>query len=126
IVQNAILLANDSNSKKQALTPASIVVAVANGISVSRPGAQKEVLHNYLQRLRQLEEICRAFPGVINTYALQAGREIRVAVEHTQVDDNQAEQLALTLAQKIKANIHYPGQIKVTVVREYRSVNFAK
>jgi ribonuclease Y len=126
IIQNAILIAHDSSSAKPALTPISIIVAIANEVSVSRPGAQKEVLSNYLQRLGQLEEICRAFPGVINTYALQAGREIRVAVEHTQLDDAQAEQLALAIAQKIKGTVHYPGQIKVTVVREYRSVNFAK
>jgi ribonuclease Y len=103
-----------------------VIVAAANEVSISRPGARKEMLDGYFQRMRQLEEICRSFYGVIKTYALQAGRELRVIVEYSQVDDAKAEQIALSIAQKIHETVHYPGQIKVTVVREYRSVSFAK
>jgi ribonuclease Y len=125
-VQNAILLANVSDNSAPALAATSIIVAAANEISISRPGARKEMLESYFRRMGQLEQICRSFSGVINTYALQAGREIRVIVEHSQVDDAEAEQLALSVAQKIQENVHFPGQIKVTIVREYRSINFAK
>jgi ribonuclease Y len=126
IVQNAILLANVPDNSLPALSAISVIVAVANGISLSRPNARKEILESYFQRMQQLEQICRSFPGVIKSYALQAGREIRVIVEHGEVDDAKAEQLALSIAQKIQDSVHYPGQIKVTVVREYRSISIAK
>jgi len=126
LVQNAMLWAHHSDNNTPVLTATSVIVAAANEISISRPGARKEVLENYFQRMRQLEEICRSFNGVIQTYALQAGRDIRVIVEHNLVDDAKAEQIALSIAQKIHDSVHYPGQIKVTVLREYRSVSFAK
>jgi ribonuclease Y len=127
LVQNAILWAHHSdNNSLPAVAPESVIVAAANEVSISRPGARKEMLDSYFQRMRQLEEICRSFYGVIKTYALQAGRELRVIVEYSQVDDAKAEQIALSIAQKIHETVHYPGQIKVTVVREYRSVSFAK
>lgn len=126
IVENAILFANNLHREGQALTAATIIVGVANEISISRPGAQKEMLANYFQRMSQLESIANSFPGVINTYALQAGREIRVAVEHTKVDDARAEQMAVDIARKIQDSIHYPGQIRVSIVRQYRAVDFAK
>ncbi|MCI0695180.1 ribonuclease Y [candidate division KSB1 bacterium] len=127
LVQNAILWAHHSdNNNLPAVAPESVIVAAANEVSISRPGARKEMLDSYFQRMRQLEEICRSFYGVIKTYALQAGRELRVIVEYSQVDDAKAEQIALSIAQKIHETVHYPGQIKVTVVREYRSVSFAK
>jgi ribonuclease Y len=126
LVQNAILWAHHSDNNLPALAPMSVIVAAANEISISRPGARKEMLESYFQRMHQLEEICRSFYGVIKTYALQAGRELRVIVEYSQVDDAKAEQIALSIAQKIHESVHYPGQIKVTVVREYRSVSFAK
>jgi len=126
LVQNAILWAHYADNNTPALAATSVIVAAANEISISRPGARKEMLENYFQRMRQLEQICRSFYGVIQTYALQAGREIRVIVEYSQVDDAKAEQIALSIAQKIHDTVHYPGQIKVTVVREYRSVSFAK
>jgi len=126
LVQNAILWSHQSDNNLQALSPISVVVAAANEISISRPGARKEMLDSYFQRMRHLEDICRSFPGVIQTYALQAGRELKVVVEHNLVDDAKAEQIALSIAQKIHDSVHYPGQIKVTVVREYRSVSFAK
>lgn len=125
-VQNAIIWAHHVEDGVPALTPISVIVAAANEISLSRPGARKEMLNSYFQRMHQLEEICRSFMGVLQTYALQAGREIRVIVEHRLVDDAKAEQIALSIAQKIHDTVHYPGQIKVTVLREYRSVNFAK
>ncbi|MCG3156066.1 MAG: Ribonuclease Y [bacterium] len=125
-VENAILFANNPNRNGQMLTVASILVATANEISLSRPGAQKETLANYFQRMSALETISNSFPGVIRTYALQAGREIRVIVEHTKVDDARAEQMAVDIARKIQQNVHYPGQIRVTIVREYRAVDFAK
>ncbi|MCG3118472.1 MAG: Ribonuclease Y [bacterium] len=126
LVQNAIIWAHHAEDGAPALTPISIIVSAANEISLSRPGARKEMLNSYFQRMHQLEEICRSFMGVLQTYALQAGREIRVIVEHRLVDDAKAEQIALSIAQKIHDTVHYPGQIKVTVLREYRSVNFAK
>lgn len=125
-VENAILFANNPNRNGQMLTVASILVATANEISLSRPGAQKEKLASYFQRMSALETIANSFPGVIRTYALQAGREIRVIVEHTKVDDARAEQMAVDIARKIQQNVHYPGQIRVTIVREYRAVDFAK
>ncbi len=126
VVQNAILWAHQGDNGIPALTPTSVIVAAANEVSIARPGARKEMLDSYFQRMRQLEEICRSFYGVIKTYALQAGRELRVIVEYSQVDDAKAEQIALSIAQKIHETVHYPGQIKVTVVREYRSISFAK
>ncbi len=127
LVQNAMLWAHHSdNNSLPAVAAESVIVAAANEVSISRPGARKEMLDSYFQRMRQLEEICRSFYGVIKTYALQAGRELRVIVEYSQVDDAKAEQIALSIAQKIHETVHYPGQIKVTVVREYRSVSFAK
>lgn len=126
IVENAILFANNLHREGQALTAATIIVGVANEISIARPGAQKEMLATYFQRMSQLESIANSFPGVINTYALQAGREIRVAVEHTKVDDARAEQMAVDIARKIQDSVHYPGQIRVSIVRQYRAVDFAK
>jgi ribonuclease Y len=126
LVQNAILWTHSADNNTPALAATSVIVAAANEISLSRPGARKEILETYFQRMRHLENICRSFYGVMQTYALQAGREIRVIVEHSQVDDAKAEQIALSIAQKIHDSMHYPGQIKVTVVREYRSVSFAK
>ncbi len=126
LVQNAICGAHHLDNNFQALSPISVIVAAANEISIARPGARKEMLESYFQRMHQLEEICRSFAGVIQTYALQAGREIRVIVEHNLADDAKAEQIALSIAQKIHDSVHYPGQIKVTVVREYRSISFAK
>ncbi|MDZ7268829.1 MAG: ribonuclease Y [candidate division KSB1 bacterium] len=125
-VENAILFANNPNRNGQMLTAASLIVATANEISLSRPGAQKETLAQYFQRMSALENIANSFPGVLRTYALQAGREIRVIVEHTKVDDARAEQMAVDIARKIQQNVHYPGQIRVTIVREYRAVDYAK
>ncbi len=125
-VENAILFANKLPHEGQALTAATIIVGVANEISISRPGAQKDALASYFQRMSQLEGIANSFPGVLNTYALQAGREMRIIVEHAKVDDARAEQMAVDIARKIQDSVHYPGQIRVTIVRQYRAVDFAK
>jgi len=128
VVQNAILHANhlERDVNEVVLSPIAVLTAMANEISRSRPGAKKEMLSNYIKRLTSLEEIANSFMGVAKSYAVQAGREVRVLVEHSEVDDSQAEQLARAIAKKIKDSLTYPGQIKVTVIREYRTADYAK
>lgn len=104
----------------------SVLVQAADAISASRPGARKETLESYLKRLENLEKIASSFEGVAKTYAIQAGREIRVIVEQDSVDDLKAFQLSKEIAKKIEQEMEYPGQIKVTVIREVRSVDYAK
>jgi ribonuclease Y len=124
-VQNAILYANSHEIGDNALSPITILVSTANEISKMRPGAEKEILQKYFSRLSSLEEIANSFIGVTKSYAIQAGREIRVIVGHSKEEDIQTDQLAISIAQKIKANLSYPGQIKINVLREYRSISFA-
>ncbi|MFH0765636.1 MAG: ribonuclease Y [Calditrichota bacterium] len=102
------------------------LVQAADAISGARPGARRDSLEGYVHRLEKLEAIANGFPGVTKTFALQAGREIRVMVEHEKVSDAQAEMLAQGIAEKIQQDLEYPGQIKVTVIREFRAVEFAK
>lgn len=125
-IQNAILYANSQEIGNNAISPITILVSTANEISKMRPGAQKEVLQSYFSRLKSLEEIANSFIGVTNSYALQAGREIRVMVGHSKDENIQTDQLAISIAQKIKANLSFPGQIKINVLREYRSISFAR
>ncbi len=125
-VQNAVLVANQMDNKNEPLSAVAVLVNVANQISISRPGAKKEMLESYFKRLGRMEEIANSFMGVVRSYAIQAGREIRVIVEHSSVDDAAAEQMARDIAKKIRDEIAFPGQIKVTVVREYRAVDVAK
>ncbi len=106
--------------------PIAALVQAADSISGARPGARRESVEGYAKRLEKLEEIAKSFKGVSATYAIQAGREIRVIVEHDKVDDAQADQLAHDIARKIQQEMEYPGQIKVVVIREVRSVSFAK
>lgn len=103
-----------------------VIVAAADAISGARPGARRESLETYIKRVTELEEIGNSFTGVSQTYAIQAGREIRVIVQPEEVDDLAAIQLSKDIAKKIEDNLQYPGQIRVTVVRETRSVEYAK
>jgi len=102
------------------------LISAADAISSSRPGARREDIENYVKRLRDLEEIADSFAGVAKSYAIQAGREIRIMVRPTEVDDLKAVQMARDIAQKIEETLQYPGQIKVTVLREIRAVDYAK
>jgi ribonuclease Y len=103
-----------------------VLVAAADAISGARPGARRESLEIYIKRLEALEKIAGAFPGVEKSYAIQAGREIRIMVEHERVDDARATGLATEIARRIEKELEYPGQIRVTVIRETRAVDFAK
>lgn len=103
-----------------------VLVQAADAISGARPGARRETGTNYVKRLQQLEEIATSFNGVEKSYAIQAGREVRVMVKPEQIDDNQALFLAKDIAKKIEAELEYPGQIKVNVIREWRAVEYAK
>ncbi|MBM3879789.1 MAG: ribonuclease Y [Verrucomicrobia bacterium] len=103
-----------------------ILISAADAISASRPGARSESMETYLKRLERLEQIGATFPGVEKCYAVQAGRELRVIVRPTEVDDDQAYVMARNIARKVENDLQYPGQIRVTVVRETRCVEFAK
>ncbi|HIR39245.1 MAG TPA: ribonuclease Y [Candidatus Coproplasma stercoripullorum] len=107
-------------------TVEAVLVAAADAISGARPGARRETGTNYVKRLEKLEEIASSFSGVDKSYAIQAGREVRVMVKPEQIDDAQALFLAKDIAKKIEAELEYPGQIKVNVIREFRSVEYAK
>lgn len=103
-----------------------VIVAAADALSSARPGARNESTENYIKRLRDLEEIATSFDGVQNSYALQAGREIRIMVQPTKVSDDEVTILAHKVREKIEGNLDYPGNIKVTVIRELRAVDYAK
>ena len=102
------------------------IIQVADAISGARPGARREVIESYIKRLKDLENIGQSYPGVVKAYAIQAGRELRVIVGAEQVTDAQAETLSGDIAKKIQDEMTYPGQVKITVIRETRSVAFAK
>jgi len=123
IVVNAI---GSHHEEVEMIHPISAIVQAADSISGSRRGARGDTLESYIQRLEKLEEIAQSFDGVAKTYAFQAGREVRVIVENEIVDDAGADNLAEDIADKIETDLNYPGQIKVVVVREHRSVSFAK
>jgi ribonuclease Y len=106
--------------------PIAVLVQAADAISGARPGARREPIESYVKRLENLENLAKSFQGVAKTYAIQAGREVRVVVEQEKVDDLVAEKLAREIAGKIEEEMEYPGQIKVTVIREVRKVAFAK
>ena len=107
-------------------SPIAALVQAADAISGARPGARRESVEGYIKRLEKLEAFAQSFQGVAKTYAIQAGREVRVVVEQDKVDDVKADQLAHDISAKIQAEMEYPGQIKVTVIREYRAVSYAK
>ena len=122
-VCNAIGSHHDEIEMKFLLSP---IVQVCDAISGARPGARRQVLDSYIQRLKDLEQIAFNFKGVQKAYAIQAGRELRVIVESEKVDDDNASRLSFEISQKIQTDMTYPGQVKVTVIRETRAVNIAK
>lgn len=122
-VCNAIGAHHDEIEMTSLISP---VVQACDAISGARPGARREVVESYIKRLKELEELALSYPGVEKTFAIQAGRELRVVVESEKVSDAQAELLATDISNRIQTEMTYPGQIKVTVIRETRSVSFAK
>ncbi len=122
-VCNAIGAHHDETEMKSLYAP---IVQVCDAISGARPGARRQVLDSYIQRLKDLEETAFAFTGVQKAYAIQAGRELRVIVESEKVSDDKAAELSFNISQKIQSDMTYPGQVRVTVIRETRSVNIAK
>ncbi len=122
-VCNAIGAHHDEVEMKSLLAP---IVQVCDAISGARPGARRQVLDSYIQRLKDLEDIAFGFTGVKKAYAIQAGRELRVIVESEKVDDQKAADLSFNISQKVQTDMTYPGQVKVTVIRETRAVNIAK
>jgi len=110
----------------EATSAISSLVAAADAVSGARPGARRESLETYIKRLEALEHIADSFDGVKKAFAIQAGREIRIMVENKRVDDAMAEALASSIASKVEAELKYPGQIKVVVIRETRAVDYAK
>ena len=109
-----------------ATTPYTPLIMAADAISASRPGARRESLERYVKRLRELEELAMAFEGVRQAYAIQAGREVRVIVDAKLVDDKLSAKIARDIAKRIEAEMTYPGEVKVTVLREVRSVEYAR
>jgi ribonuclease Y len=106
--------------------PITALIRAADVLSVSRPGASREPLEKFIHRLRNLEQLVESFEGVSKAYVVKAGQEVRVIIDHEQVDDLRAVQLATDIARKIQVDMEYPGQIKVTVIRETRAVEYAK
>lgn len=123
IICNAIGSHHEDMEMEHAIAP---LVQAADAISGARPGARREPIEGYVKRLETLESLAKGFEGVARTYAIQAGREVRVVVEHEKIDDIFADKLAYDIARKIEVEMEYPGQIKVTVIREVRKVHIAK
>jgi ribonuclease Y len=103
-----------------------VLVTAADALSAARPGARREILENYIKRLEKLESMATDFGGVEKAYAIQAGRELRIIVESETISDEKAVWLARDVAKKVEAELTYPGQIKVTVIRETRAVEYAR
>jgi ribonuclease Y len=122
-VVNAIGAHHDEVEMQYVISP---VVQACDSISGARPGARREIMQQYLQRIKDLENLALTYPGVEKAYAIQAGRELRVIVEAERVTDNDSDKLSFEIAQKIQTEMTYPGQIKVTVIREKRAVNVAR
>ena len=120
---NAIGAHHDEMEMTSLLAP---IVQVCDAISGARPGARREIVEAYIKRLKDLENIAMSYPGVVKTYAIQAGRELRVIVGADKIDDEQTEKLSGEIATKIQNEMTYPGQVKITVIRETRSVSYAK
>ena len=122
-VCNAIGAHHDEIEMTSLISP---IVQVCDAISGARPGARREVVESYIKRIKELESTALAYPGVMKAYAIQAGRELRVMVESEKVNDQRADELSFEISQKIQNEMTYPGQVKVTVIREKRSINYAK
>lgn len=122
-VLNAIGAHHDEIEMKTLISP---IVQVCDAISGARPGARREIVEAYIKRIKELENLALSYDGVGSAYAIQAGRELRVLVEAEKVTDQRAEELSFTISQRIQTEMTYPGQVKVTVIREKRSVNYAK
>ncbi|MDE6653432.1 MAG: ribonuclease Y [Muribaculaceae bacterium] len=120
---NAIGAHHDEVEQTSLLAP---IVQVCDAISGARPGARREIVEAYIKRLNDLEQLALSYPGVIKTYAIQAGRELRVIVGADKIDDAETEKLSGEIAKRIQDEMTYPGQVKITVIRETRSVSFAK
>ncbi|MCT4646959.1 MAG: ribonuclease Y, partial [Carboxylicivirga sp.] len=102
------------------------IVQVCDAISGARPGARREIIEAYIKRLKDLENLALSYPGVLKTYAIQAGRELRVIVGAEKTSDKEAEELSYDIARKIQTEMTYPGQVKITVIRETRAISYAK
>mgnify|MGYP000636523488 CR=1 FL=1 len=102
------------------------IIQVCDAVSGARPGARREIVEAYIQRIKDLENIALDYEGVSKAYAIQAGRELRVMVESQRVSDKRADELAFEISQKIQTDMTYPGQVRVTVIREKRAIGIAK
>ena len=122
-VSNGIGAHHDEVEMESLIAP---LVQVCDAISGARPGARREVVEAYIQRLKKLEDMALTYPGVIKTYAIQAGRELRVIVGADKISDTEADKISYELSRKIQEEMTYPGQIKITVIRETRAINYAK
>ena len=120
---NAVGAHHDEVEQTSLLAP---IVQVCDAISGARPGARREIVEAYIKRLNDLEQLAMSYPGVVKTYAIQAGRELRVIVGADKIDDVETEKLSAEIAKRIQDEMTYPGQVKITVIRETRSVSFAK
>jgi ribonuclease Y len=120
---NAIGAHHDEVEMETLIAP---IVQVCDAISGARPGARREIVEAYAKRLNDLEALALAYPGVLKTYAIQAGRELRVIVGADKLDDKDTELLSFDIAKKIQEEMTYPGQVKITVIRETRAVSYAK
>jgi ribonuclease Y len=122
-VCNAIGAHHDEIEMESLLAP---IVQVCDAISGARPGARREIVEAYIKRLKDLESLAAQYPGVVKSYAVQAGRELRVIVGADKLDDKETELLSFDIAKKIQDEMTYPGQVKITVIRETRAVSYAK
>jgi ribonuclease Y len=122
-IANAIGAHHDEVEMTSMISP---IIQVCDAISGARPGARREVVEAYIKRLKDLETLALSYPGVLKTYAIQAGRELRVIVGSEKVTDHEADQLSADIARKIQTEMTYPGQVKITVIRETRAINYAK
>jgi ribonuclease Y len=120
---NAIGAHHDEVEMTSMISP---IIQVCDAISGARPGARREVVEAYIKRLKDLETLALSYPGVLKTYAIQAGRELRVIVGSEKVSDHEADELSTDIARKIQTDMTYPGQVKITVIRETRAINYAK